>query len=164
MKKENFKKLLETLGFYEEVTGKMLKIFDAPNIDDGLLETTTLSWYEEADEYYLDYDQIKRGQFLRLAHDNSEPEQNMAYRAMLSSINIKEEIEHDALVKKVMPYIKQAILQAVGTIPTQIEGFTDLSPEVKEEAKDMAKEAIKTCLYDFDIKGKDIEMYWGLNA
>lgn len=165
MKKENFKILLETLGFYEEVAGeKWIKIIDAgPEVQEEL-DDSTLSWYSQDDEFYLDYQEIKRGEFVNLAKQCSTTEQNISYRAMLSFINAQEEIEQNILHRRLMPFITQSILQAVGTIPTQVNGMEDLSEEDKVLVKDMSKESIATCLYDFNIRMDDIEQYWGLNS
>lgn len=165
MRKENFAKLLETLGFYEEVAGeKWVKIVDAGPDENENDEDNVLSWYSQDDEFYIGYQEIKRGTFVSLAKQWSTTEQNIAYRAMLASIHAQEEIEQNILHRRLMPFITQAILQAVGTIPTQVNGMEDLSEEDKVLVKDMAKESVATCLHDFNIRMDDIEQYWGLDC
>ena len=165
MRKENFKILLETLGFYEEVADeKWIKIVDARPDENEDDDDNVLSWYSQDDEFYIGYQEIKRGTFVNLAKQWSTTEQNISYRAMLSFINAQEEIEQNILHRRLMPFITRSILQAVGTIPTQVNGMEDLSEEDKVLVKDMSKESIATCLYDFNIRMDDIEQYWGLNS
>lgn len=89
----------------------------------------------------------------------------VSYKIKKKYFNALHVVEEEILFRKLIPFVDQAILQAVGTIPVQVAALDEiLSPEELNTVNDWCLETMVSLLSKINISKEEILRYWGLNS